>query len=216
MSSNKTSNMTLNKTLVITPEQIGKNYDTITERWADDCFNMNNGMEQHKIALSFVSSRTKALDVGCGCTGRIMDFLAEEGFTPEGLDISEKMISLARSRHPQWPYYQADICAYELLEKYDFISAWDSIWHIPLDQQINVISKLVNGLNPNGVLIFSFGGVNEPGCHCDDTMGPMMYYSSLGTNGFIQILLDNGCTIKHLAFDQHPELHTYLVAQKIA
>lgn len=198
------------------PVQTGKNYDTITERWSEERFNMQNGIAQHKRALTFAESRGKALDVGCGRTGRIMDLLEKEGFAPQGLDVSEQMISLAQNRNPQWQFHHQDICSYHLSEKYDFISAWDSIWHVPLQQQTEVIAKLANALTPNGVMIFSFGGVNEPGEHTDDTMGPMMYYSSLGTNGFIQILIDNGCTIKHLEFDQQPELHTYIIAQKIA
>ncbi|MEC8009824.1 MAG: class I SAM-dependent methyltransferase [Pseudomonadota bacterium] len=173
----------------MTPEQTGKNYDTITHLWSDDRFNMKNGIEQHQRAIAFVKSRGKALDVGCGRTGRVMDLLASEGFTPEGLDISEQMITLARSRNPERVFYHENICSYQLSEKYDFISAWDSIWHIPLDEQVNVITKLVGALNENGVLIFSFGGVNEPGDHTDDTMGPMMYYSSLGTNGFIRVIV---------------------------
>lgn len=198
------------------PAQTGKNYDTITDLWSDDRFNMKNGIDQHKRAITFVESRGKALDVGCGRTGRIMELLENEGFQPEGLDVSEKMITLARSRNPKWKFYHEDICTYQLSEKYEFISAWDSIWHIPLDDQVCVISKLAIALSLNGVMIFSFGGVNEPGDHTDDTMGPAMYYSSLGTNGFIQVFLDNGCTIKHLEFDRRSELHTYIVVQKIA
>jgi len=180
------------------PSKTGKNYDSISDRWSDDRFDMKNGIDQHKRALIFAESRGRALDVGCGPTGRIMGLLQKEGFTPEGLDVSEKMITLARNRNPEWKFYHEDICSYQPREKYDFITAWDSVWHIPL------------------VMIFSFGGLDEPGDHTDDTMGPMMYYSSLGTNGFMQVLLDNGCAIKHLEFDQYPELHAYMVVQKIA
>jgi hypothetical protein len=34
--------------------------------------------------------------VGCGCTGRFIDLLLNEGFSPEGLDISTEMLSLAK------------------------------------------------------------------------------------------------------------------------
>ena len=193
------------------PIQTGKHYDTIVELWSDDHFNMNNGIEQHKKAISYVKSRGKALDVGCGRTGRIMDLLEKEGFQAEGIDVSEKMIKLAQSRNPEYTFYHADICTYQLDQTYDFISAWDSIWHIPLDSQADLVSKLAGALNIDGVMIFTFGGTNEPDSHTDDTMGPLMYYSSLGTNGFIQVLLAAGCTIKHLESDQH----TYLVAQKV-
>jgi len=198
------------------PEQTGKSYDTITDHWSDDRFNMKNGLDQHGRAISFVKSRGKALDVGCGRTGRIMDLLAVEGFTPEGLDVSGGMIALARDRNPDWKFYREDICTFQLPDRYSFITAWDSIWHVPLDEQVNVMSKLIGALIPDGIMIFSFGGINEPGSRSDDTMGPLMYYSSLGTNGLIRLLLDHACTIKHLEFDQHPELHAYMIVQKIA
>jgi len=145
-----------------------------------------------------------------------MDLLAVEGFTPEGLDVSGGMIALARDRNPDWKFYREDICTFQLPDRYSFITAWDSIWHVPLDEQVNVMSKLIGALIPDGIMIFSFGGINEPGSRSDDTMGPLMYYSSLGTNGLIRLLLDHACTIKHLEFDQHPELHAYMIVQKIA
>ena len=98
--------------------------------------------------------------------------------------------------------------------KYDFITAWDSIWHIPLNEQRNVIAKIVDSLNAGGVFIFSFGGTESEGAHTNCAMGPEVYYSSLGTNGFVALLIELGCTIKHLEFDQYPELHTFIVAQK--
>jgi hypothetical protein len=45
-------------------------------------------------------------------------------------------------------------------------------------------------------------------------MGPEVYYSTLGTQGFLSLLLQLGCQIKHLEYDQHPELHTYLIVEK--
>jgi trans-aconitate methyltransferase len=41
------------------------------------------------------------------------------------LDVSEKMIALARQQHPQIPFYHADISKWSFPKKYDFISAWD-------------------------------------------------------------------------------------------
>lgn len=198
------------------PDQTGKKYDTISDRWSDVRFDRENGIDAHKRAITFVRSRGRALDVGCGGTGRIIEYLAKEGFTPDGIDVSEKMIALARIRNPEWMFLHDDICSCHLSETYDLITAWDSIWHVPLNAQAGVISKLVSALNPNGVMIFSFGGLTVPGEHTDDSMGPEMYYSSLSTNGYIQVLGNNGCMINHLEFDQYPELHAYIVAQKNA
>ncbi|MBC7004479.1 class I SAM-dependent methyltransferase [Photobacterium sp. BZF1] len=199
------------------PEQIGKAYDQITHLWQSDDFNRENGIEAHRRALSFVKTKGKALDIGCGCTGRFFDLMLSEGFTPEGLvgiDMSDRMLALARQRHPDVELFKADICTHQLSQRFDFITAWDSIWHIPLSEQRNVLTKIFDSLNRGGVFIFSFGGTAEEGEHTDNFMGPEVYYSSLGTNGFLSLYLELGCAIRHLEFDQYPELHTYLIVEK--
>ncbi|MGP5326202.1 class I SAM-dependent methyltransferase [Vreelandella titanicae] len=198
----------------MTPTDIGSAYDQITHLWESEKFNLANGVEAHKRALSFVKGRGKALDIGCGCTGRFIDFLQQEDFTPEGVDISDEMLRLAKQKHPDVTFHHQDICQWQPLEKYDFITAWDSIWHIPLVQQESVMTKLIGSLNKGGVLIFSFGGTDEPGEHTDSFMGPEVYYSTLGTNGFVSLLMKLGAVCRHLEYDQHPELHTYLIVQK--
>ncbi len=199
---------------MIKPRQIGQAYDTITHMWQSKDFNRNNGIQAHKRALGFAKENGRALDIGCGSTGRFIDLLRQQGFEPEGLDISTKMVELARERHPDVTFHHRDICEGKLPSKYDFITAWDSIWHIPLDQQVPVLTNIVESLNAGGVFIFSFGGTLEAGEHTDDFMGPEVYYSSLGTNGFLKLFMDLGCIIRHLEFDQHPELHTYLIVEK--
>ncbi|WP_235270492.1 MULTISPECIES: hypothetical protein [Halomonadaceae] len=76
------------------------------------------------------------------------------------------------------------------------------------------MTKLIGSLNKGGVLIFSFGGTEEPSEHTDSFMGPEVYYSTLGTNGFVSLLMKLGAVCRHLEYDQHPELHTYLIVQK--
>lgn len=196
------------------PSAIGKAYDQITHLWESDNFNRANGIDVHKRAIQFVENHGKALDVGCGCTGRFIDLLLDEGFAPQGVDVSEKMIALAKAKHPDIPFYHQDICQWEIPEKYDFITAWDSIWHIPLSEQKPVLTKLIAALNAGGVLLFSFGGTDKASEHTDDNMGPEVYYSTLGTNGFLQLFVELGCHCRHLENGQHPELHTYLIVQK--
>ena len=197
------------------PAEIGKAYNQITHRWESEGFNKENGIEQHERAVAFVKNRGHALDVGCGCTGRLIELLLHKGFKPEGVDISSEMIKLAKKGHPEIAFYQKDICEWELPQKYDFITAWDSIWHIPLSQQERVLTKLISALNSNGVLIFSCGGTDDPGDHKDDTMGPEVYYSTLGVSGFLKLLISLDCICRHFEYDQYPELHTYFIVQKM-
>lgn len=198
----------------MTPIDTGKAYNQITDLWDSDDFNRNNGIEAHGKAIAFVKNRGYALDVGCGCTGRFINLLLEKGFKTEGVDISDKMISLAKKRHPEIKFHLEDICEWQPPKSYDFITAWDSIWHVPLDQQEKVISKLISSLNTKGVLIFSCGATDEKGEHTDNFMGPEVYYSTLGINGFLQLIISLGCTCRHFEYDQYPELHGYFIIQK--
>ncbi|WHI48373.1 class I SAM-dependent methyltransferase [Microbulbifer sp. TRSA001] len=197
------------------PKQTGIAYDSITHLWERKEFNRNNGISQYKRALGFAKNRGAALDVGCGCTGRHIELLQTEGFATEGIDVSEKMIEIARDKHPNVHFYLEDICEWKATKKYDFISAWDSIWHIPIEKQEETIRNLVSYLNKEGVLIFSFGGTDKEGYHTNDAMGPRLYYSTLGTNKFIQLLISSDCICRHLEYDQSPELHAYIIAQRI-
>lgn len=196
------------------PDDIGRAYDQITHLWNENIFDHNNGIAQHKRAIKFIKSRGKALDVGCGSTGRIIELLLSEGFLPEGIDVSEEMIRLAKQKHPELRFYQNDICQWHSSEQYDFISAWDSIWHVPLKQQINVVTQLIASLSTNGVLLFSFGGIDDEADHVDSSMGPPVYYSSLGVNGFLKLIIELGCICRHLEYDQYPETHAYTIVQK--
>jgi SAM-dependent methyltransferase len=50
----------------------------------------------------------RILDCGCGY-GALLDILPREGFTYLGVDISPDLVSLARTRHPDRQFFQADL-----------------------------------------------------------------------------------------------------------
>lgn len=196
------------------PHDIGKAYDQITHLWENDGFARSDAVEQHKRAIAFTKAKGRALNVGCGCSGHIMKLLTEEGFVPEGLDVSKKMIALAREKLPEIAFSHGDICEWEISRTYHFITAWDSLWHIPLSQQEAVLEKLISALNPDGVLIFSFGGTDARDEHANHFMGPEVYYATLGVQGYLQLILNLGCYCRHLEYDQHPRSHAYMIVQK--
>jgi len=193
---------------------IGKGYDALAEIWNSDAFNRDNGMEQHARALAFCQHKQNAIDIGCGSSGRFIDLLLREGFAVEGLDISSMMIELARKRHPDVEFHQADIVDWVMPGQYDLISAWDSIWHIPLHEHEAVLDKLFAHLTPGGVCIFTMGGLDEASEKTDATMGPEMYYSTLGIPRVLELIAGAGCVCRHLEYDQYPELHAYLIVQR--
>jgi ubiquinone/menaquinone biosynthesis C-methylase UbiE len=86
----------------VTPEQTGQAYDSITHLWTRDGFNRENGLAAYEKALSFlpthlVKENGTALDVGCGCTNRFIPIIETAGLSYEGIDISAKMLKIART-----------------------------------------------------------------------------------------------------------------------
>ena len=132
----------------------------------------------------------------------------------EGLDFSPNMLALAKRRHPAVVFHHADICTWEFPHQYDFISAWDSIWHVPLARQAGVLAKLCAALTPRGVLIFTSGGIDAPGEVTNPCQGQPLYHAAPGIPALLRLIDKFGCVCRHLEYDQHPEPHLYLIVQK--
>ena len=196
------------------PKEIARSYDAIASHWDGESFNRRNGISAHERAIRFVEDKDFAIDVGCGSSGRIIDLLLREGFEVEGLDISPEMLRLARLRHPNQLFHHADICDWEATRKYNFISAWDSIWHAPLANHSLILGKLCRSLAPHGVMIFSSGGVDTPGDGTNPFLGQPLYHAALGIPKLLELVSENGCICRHLEYDQFPEKHLYLIIQK--
>lgn len=198
----------------MTPQQTAEGYDKLAFYWNSEEFNRANGIAQHQRAIRFASRKGNAIDIGCGSSGRIIDLMITEGFETEGLDISPEMLRMARQRHPEIIFHLADICDWVFPKKYDFISAWDSIWHAPLDAHEAILAKLCDGLNPGGILIFTSGGVDRPGEVTNPFLGQPLYHAALGISRLLEIVSRQDCICRHLEYDQYPELHLYLIIQK--
>ena len=196
------------------PSETATSYDLIADRWLESHLD-TNGIRQHEQALAFREHGGVALDVGCGCNGRFFRLLSQHGYEVEGLDVSTRMIALARARNPEVTFHHADICEWRPMKTYDFITAWDSIWHVPLQRSEEVLRTLCGALSPGGVFIWTTGGLDEPGEKLDSTMGPQVYYSVLGIPRTLQIIAEERCVCRHLEYDQLPEKHVFVIVQKV-
>ena len=158
---------------------IGAQYDQIAAHWNDRHLESDYGVAQVEKALSYTANNRRALDVGCGSGGRFIRRLETRGFDVTGLDASAEMIKLAQLNNPKANFIQANIEDWETDQKYDFILAWDCLFHLPLKAQKPVLEKLCNWLEKDGVLIHSFGD-DIGGDHIDQWRGQDFTYSSIG------------------------------------
>lgn len=196
------------------PEETGSHYDRLALSWQQQHMHSTYGIVALERAIHFVQRKSTALDIGCGSSGRFIDIFIKHGFIPAGVDVSAEMISLARQRHPEVIFYTADICTWQLPRKYDLISAWDSTFHLPLTEQKPVLKKMCEGLNSKGVVLFTCGGTEGPEEISGGFDGERFDYSTLGVNEFLQLIIEFGCSCKHVEYDQLPENHVYIIAQK--
>ena len=199
-------------TLRMQPEILAEKYNKIATWWQDRHINSDYGIAQFEKALGFCSSNINALDVGCGAGGRFIHHLKDKGASVTGIDISKEMLKLAKNNHPDEQFILADICTWQTKQKFDFIYAWDSIFHLPLKMQKPVLNKLCSLLNKEGVLLYTFG--NAIGENTGEWRNDVFYYSSIGINENVQILINNGLNLLHLELDQYPEKHVYIIAKQ--
>jgi len=191
-------------------------YDLIADRWADAVFDPHNGIAAHRRALAFLGAAQpgRALNVGCGGNTRFNALLRQHGLSLEGVDVSARMLALARAADPDVVLHHADACDWPVPHRYRFITAWDSLWHVPLGKQRALMLKLMAALEPGGVFVFSAGGLDAPGEHTDSTMGPEVYYATLGIPGLLDVIGEARCICRHLEFDQFPQNHLLVIVQR--
>lgn len=194
------------------PVLTGEKYDKIAQWWNDRHINSGYGVKQLEKAVGFASSGGAALDVGCGSGGRFVRLLQSSGFKITGLDVSQEMIWLASSNHPGETFIHRDIATWETTERFNFIVAWDSIFHLPLELQRPVLTKLCELLERDGVLVYTFGDGSGGGT--SEWRGETFYHSTIGITENLQILQENGLSLLHLELDQFPEKHVYVIAIK--
>ncbi|AFY29164.1 class I SAM-dependent methyltransferase [Cyanobium gracile] len=202
----------------MTHSAIAAAYDQLAPRWQDDKFSTVDGVSQHQRALAFLGPVDCgwSLSVGCGCNTRFNSLLRERGLLLEGIDLSHRMIALAQDADPSVVLHHVDVCDWSPPRMYRFISAWDSLWHVNLQRQRAVMLKLMEALEIGGIFLFTAGGLDGPGEHFDATMGPDVYYATLGIPGLLEVLKDGRCVCRHLEFDQFPEPHLAVIAQRTA
>lgn len=196
----------------MTPAEIGRAYDRIASWWSQQLHLSTRGLPYIERAIGLCSKTRRALDVGCGSGGRILNALVRAGFEVTGLDVSEAMLRMAREHHPAVNFLRADICRWRPPAAYDLITAWDSFIHLPHRMQKPVTRKLCGALAPNGVILLTAGGTDG---EVTGTMnGESFYHSSLDETEYLDVMRRAGCRCVLLDRDQLPQEHVVIIGVK--
>lgn len=203
----------------ITPEEIGKRYDRIASAYAKNRSTTIglDYLEKFLILLESTKgnrSTVSILDIGCGTGLPLTKQLVLSGAKVTGVDVSFEMLEKAKVNVPEASFIEGDILTIRFNETYDGILAWDSLFHLPLDQQKQAIRKIASLLNPKGVLLFTAGGnAGELRSTMFDTE---FYYSSLSSKEYESILSEENCRlILNEIDDPRSKGHRVIFCQKV-
>jgi len=134
-------------------EQVIKVYNAIAEKYAE-IFDEKSFSDKPFLDkfLKHLKKRSRVLDLGCG-SGRPAKYLFDKGIVVEGIDLSTKMIKIAKSKYPKINFKKADMRKMNYKENsFDGIWAGYSLFHINKKGFLSVIRKIKQILKPNSIL----------------------------------------------------------------
>jgi len=113
--------------------------------------------------IKYVKKGDKVLDLGCG-NGRLYKILKNKEVEYIGVDISKKLIEIARKNYPKTRFLVADALNLSFLKSsFDLIFAIAFLHHIPSKTlQLRVLKNCFKVLKENGLIILSVWNLLQP------------------------------------------------------
>jgi SAM-dependent methyltransferase len=184
---------------------------TLYERHARD-FDRDRSRELPEKAwldrfLSHVRPSGVVLDLGCGVAEPIARYVLEAGFGVVGVDSSRSMIEMCRMRFPDSEWIVADMRELRLERRFDGLLAWDSFFHLHMDEQRRMFPRFAAHALPGAPLMFTSGPSH--GEAIGSYRGEPLYHGSLDPSEYERLLVGNGfAVLAHRANDPECGEHT--------
>ncbi len=132
------------------------------------------------------------LDVGCGAGVPIAKSLAAR-HRVTGVDVSQKMLDLARRNAPTGDFICADIMTVTLPpSSFDAAVAFYSVFHLPREEHLRLFRRIHRWLKPGGLLLCTLSHRSEEGYTEGDFFGATMYWSNYSLDEYTEMLTGVG------------------------
>jgi SAM-dependent methyltransferase len=104
----------------------------------------------------------KVADIGCG-PGRITAHLDSLGLTAFGVDLSPRMVAVARQAHPSLQFEEGSMEALDVADgALGGVVAWYSIIHTPPERLAALFAEFRRVISVDGLLLLAFQVGDEP------------------------------------------------------
>jgi cyclopropane fatty-acyl-phospholipid synthase-like methyltransferase len=161
-------------------EFVREGYDRIAEAYATqrDTFKSLPYLERFAAMLP---PGGRVLDIGCGAGLPAARYLVEHGFGVTGIDISPRMVELARKNVPAGVFEVRDLLSLQHAEyAVAGIVALYSVFHVSRDEHESLFRVLRSYLREGGALLVTMGADEWEGTETD-FHGTQMFWSHFGS-----------------------------------
>ena len=144
--------------------------------------------------IKLLPNDAKILDAGCGAGVPVTKYLADEGYSIIGIDISEGMLSLARKHVPEGQFIKVDMTEMDFSDDtFDGIVSFYAIIHIPREKHANLFKKFHSILKPNGIILIGLGVSEWEGI--EDYFDARMFWSHYDSEKSLKLVKKAGFEI---------------------
>ncbi|MEV0728158.1 class I SAM-dependent methyltransferase [Polymorphospora sp. NPDC050346] len=142
-------------------EELRDAHDVLSEWYAENLVGVLESMPVERAMLALFAEMTlvvgaEVADVGCG-TGRLLPYLASRGLSPRGVDLSPKMVEVARREHPGFAYEVSDLRELPFEDaSLAGVVCWFSLIYLAPDARERAFAELGRVVKPGGYLVTAF------------------------------------------------------------
>ncbi len=169
-------------------------YEKICQQYADEfdepSFQIDNFVD-------LLPKNGKVLDVGCG-VGTDVGYLTSKNFKVEGIDLSGKMLEIAKNKHPDAIFRNADMRNLDYQENsFDGILASFSLIHIPKSDVPNTLKGFYKTLKTKGIIYIGIQEGKSEEIFITETFRPSekIFLNIMSRSELKKLLKDSGFQI---------------------
>ena len=190
----------------------GKSYDTIAAGFAQMRDSFNTEQKYLDALIEHLPKKSHILDIGCGSGFPIATYLIERNFQVTGVDGSQELLSIAKTKCPKMINIYGDVRTIVLNKTFDAIVEWWCLFHLPKTDHRKMIQRFFKWLKPDGILEFTTGNA-EYEHMSSDMLNQELHFYSLAPSTYEYYLKEQGFKILLKESDQ--EHHLVWIAKKI-